>query len=81
MDGVDLVDHRTAAYHLEKKFSIRFYLRIVFDLMDVICTNSYIAYNMLHTDDLTRADGSAQTPSRVSVKLPSMCLLSCKRHR
>ena len=51
--GMDLVDQRTAAYHLDRKSSIRFYLRIIFDLMDVACGNSYIVYNMLHFDDLT----------------------------
>ena len=53
MGGVDLVDQRTAAYHLDRKTSIRFYLGIFFYLMDVACANSYIAYNMLHPDDPT----------------------------
>ena len=52
MNEVDLVDQRTAAYHLDKKFNIRFYLRIFFDLMDGAYANSYIAYNILHPDDL-----------------------------
>ena len=52
MGEVDLVDQRTAAYHLDRKSSIRFYLRIFFDLIDFTCVNSYIAYNMLHLDDL-----------------------------
>ena len=52
MGGVDLVGQRTATYHLDRKSSIRFYLRIFFDLMDVACASSYIAYNMLHPDDL-----------------------------
>ena len=50
---VDLVDQRTAAYYLDRKSSIRFYLRIFFDLVDVACVNSYIASNILHPDDLT----------------------------
>ena len=50
---LDLVDQRTTAYHLDRKSSIRFYLRIFFDLMDVACAKSYIACNMLHGDDLT----------------------------
>ena len=52
MSEVDLVDQRTAEYHLDKKFNIRFHLRIFFDLMDVAYANSYIAYNILHPDDL-----------------------------
>lgn len=55
MGGVDLVDQRAAACHLDRK-SIRFYLRIFFDLMDVACANAFIAYNMKHPNDLTLLD-------------------------
>ena len=41
MVGVDLVDLRTAAYLLDRKSSVRFYLRIFFDLMGIACVNSY----------------------------------------
>ena len=51
--GVELVDQRSSAYHLDRKFFIRFHLRIFFDLMDVAGTNSDIADNMLHPDNLT----------------------------
>ena len=53
MGGLDLVDQRTAAYHLDRKSSIRFYLRIFFYLMDVGCANSCIAHDILHLNDLT----------------------------
>ena len=53
MGGVDLVDQRTATYHLDRKSSVRFYLRIFFDLMDVTCANSYIVYNMLQPGGIT----------------------------
>ena len=42
MGGVDLIDQRTAVYHLDRKSRVRFYLRIFFDLMDVACTNSFV---------------------------------------
>ena len=42
MGGVDLIDQRTAAYHLDRKSRVRFYLRIFFDLMDVACANSFV---------------------------------------
>ena len=51
--GVDLIDQRTAAYHLDRKSRVRFYLRIFFDLMDIACANSFVVYNMLHPNDLT----------------------------
>ena len=54
MGGMDLLDQRTTAYHLDRKSYIRFYLRMFFDLIDVAFANSYIFYNMLHPDDLTR---------------------------
>ena len=56
MDGVDLIDQITAAYHLDRKSKVRFYLRIFFDLMDVACANSFVVYNMLHPNDLTLLD-------------------------
>ena len=48
MDGIDLAEQRTAAYHLDRKSSIRFYLRIFFNLIDVACVNTSIVYNMMH---------------------------------
>ena len=43
---VDFIDQHTAAYRLDGKSSVRFYLRIVFDLMDIACVNSYLIYNI-----------------------------------
>ena len=40
MGGVDPMDQRTAAYRLDRKSSVRFYLRIFFGLMDIACVNS-----------------------------------------
>ena len=56
MVGVDLVDLRTAAYRLDRKSSVRFYLRIFFDLMDIACVNSYLIYNMKHPNKLSLLD-------------------------
>ena len=53
MVGVDLVDLRTAAYLLDRKSSVRFYLRIFFDLMDIACVNTYLIYNMKHPNKLS----------------------------
>ena len=54
MSGVDLFDQRTAAYHLDRKSRVKFYLLIFFDLMDV--ASSFVVYNMLHPNDLTLLD-------------------------
>ena len=56
MGGVNLIDQRAATYHLVRKSTIRFYLRVFFDLMDVACAKSYIVYNMMHPNDLTLLD-------------------------
>ena len=48
MGGVDLMDQRTAAYLLDRKLSVRFYLRILFHLMDIACVHSYLMFNMRH---------------------------------
>ena len=46
MGGVDLMDQRTAAYRLDRKSFVRFYLRIFFDLMNIACVNNDLIYNM-----------------------------------
>ena len=56
MGGVDLTDRRTAAYHLDRKSRVIFYLHIFFDIMDVACVNSFVVYNMLNPNDLTLLD-------------------------
>ena len=56
MCGVDLMNQRTAAYRLDRKSSIRFYLRIFFDLMDIPCVNSCLIYNMKHPKKLSLHD-------------------------
>ena len=56
MGGVDLMDQRTTAYRLDRKSSVRFYLRIFFDLLDISCINSFFVYNMKHPKQLTLLD-------------------------
>ena len=53
MDGVDLMDQRTAAYRLDRNSSVRFYLRIFFDLLDIVCVNSFLVDNMKHPKQIT----------------------------
>ena len=50
------MNQRTAAYRLDRKSSIRFYLRIFFDLMDIPCVNSCLIYNMKHPNKLSLHD-------------------------
>ena len=54
--GVDRTDQRKAAYRLDRKSSVRFYLRIFFDLMDIACVNSYLIQNMKHPNKLPLLD-------------------------
>ena len=54
--GVDPMDQCTAAYRLDRNSSVRFYLRIFFDLMDIVCVNSYLIYNMKHPSKLSLLD-------------------------
>ena len=56
MGGIDLMDQSTAAYCLDRKSSVRFYLRIFFDLMDIACVNSYLIYNMKHPNKFSSID-------------------------
>ena len=56
MGGVNLMDQRTAAYRLDRKSSVRFYLHLFFYLMDIACINSYVIYNMKHPKKLFLLD-------------------------
>ena len=47
------MDQHTAAYRLDQKSSVRFYLRIIFDLIDIACINSNLIYNMKHPNKLS----------------------------
>ena len=53
MGGIDLMDQRTATYCLDRKSCVRFYLGIFFDLMDIACVNSYLVFNMKHSNKLS----------------------------
>ena len=53
MGGVDLMDQLTAVYRLDRKSSVRFDLRIFFDL---ICVNCYLIYNVKHPNKLSLLD-------------------------
>ena len=53
MGGVDLMDQPTVTYRLDRKLSVRFYLRIFFDLMNIACVNNYVIYNMKHPTKLS----------------------------
>ena len=50
------MDQRTATYRLDRKSSVRFYLYIFFDLMEITCVNSYLIYNMKHPNKLSLLD-------------------------
>ena len=50
MGGVDIMDKTTAAYRLHCKSKYRFYLRMVFDLIDAVLVNSNIVYTKLDND-------------------------------
>ena len=53
---VDLIGQSALAYHQDQKLTIRFYLLIFFNLLDVACAYSYIAYNMMHPNDFSLLD-------------------------
>ena len=56
MGGVDLIDQRTASFRLDPKSSVRFYIRIFFNLMDIAYVNSYLIYNIKYPDKLSLFD-------------------------
>ena len=56
MGGVDFMDQRTAVYQLDRKSSVRFYLRMFLDLLDIVCVNSFLVSNMKHPKQSTLLD-------------------------
>ena len=53
---VDLIGQSALAYHLNQKLTIIFYLLIFFDFADEACAYRYIAYNMMHPNDVILLD-------------------------
>ena len=47
MGHVDVIDQKTAAYRLDFKSKFRFYLRMFFDLNDIVIVNSHIGIRSL----------------------------------
>ena len=56
MGGIDLMDQRTAAYRLDRKSSVRFYLCIFFDLLVIACVNSFLVSDRKYAKQLTIRD-------------------------
>ena len=47
MDGVDILDQKTATYKLDcKLYGGRYYLKLFFDLMDISVVNSRTIYKL-----------------------------------
>ena len=53
---VDLMNQHNAAFLLDRNSSVRFCLRIFFDLMGIECVNSYLTYGMKHSTKLCLLD-------------------------
>ena len=56
MGRVNLLDQCTTPYYLDWKSSVRFYLHILFDLIDMACVKSYFIYNMKYPNKLPLID-------------------------
>ena len=56
MGEIGLMGQQTAAYRLDHKSPVRFYLPIFFGLLDIACANSFLVYNMKHPKQLTLLD-------------------------
>ena len=45
MGDADVIDQKAAAYRLDRKNKLIFYLRMFFDLIDIAIVNSHIVYD------------------------------------
>ena len=50
------MDQHIASYRLDRKSSVRFHLRIFFDLMDIAFVNSYLIFNVKYPNKLSLLD-------------------------
>ena len=57
MGGVDLMDQLKISYQCDRKSTKKFYLRLLFDVMDIAMNNACIVYN-----DLMKAENSESKP-------------------
>ena len=57
MDGVDILDQKTATYKLDcKLYGGRYYLKLFFDLMDISVVNSRTIYKLLYPKGMELLD-------------------------
>lgn len=54
--GLIYLTKSTTAYNLDRKSPIFCYLNIFPDLVNIFCANSFIAYNLMHQNELTLLD-------------------------
>ena len=47
MGGADVIDQKMTSYRLDRKRKFRFYLRMFFDLIDIVIENSSTVYTKL----------------------------------
>ena len=50
MGGVDIMDQKKVSYQFDHRSKIKYYLRVVFDLIDIAVNNSGIIFNKLCED-------------------------------
>ena len=50
MGGVDIMDQREVSYQFDHRSKIKYYIIVVFDLIDIAVNSSGIAFNKLCKD-------------------------------
>ena len=56
MGGVDLADQRKETYEIDHRSKYKYYLRLLFDFLDIAISNAYIIHNKLENTKLSSKD-------------------------
>ena len=65
MDRVDLVDQKKGTYQFDRRSKIKYYIRIIFDLVDVAINNSFIVYTKLCNENAELPTMDSRTFRRI----------------
>ena len=65
MGGVDIMDQKKVTYQFDHRSKIKYYLRVVFDLIDIAVNNAFVVYSKLQEESPSTDKLDAKTYRRV----------------
>ena len=50
MGGVDIMDQKKSTYQFDHCSKVKYYLRVIFDLLDISINNAFVIYMKLYNE-------------------------------